>query len=90
MLVGAICYLSGMINEAVISAICAKCTNCPAWIILHHSVTKHPEPHVNEVKCPADSCEKTVRVENHESKMWQIPESWIKRGYFHERELREL
>lgn len=83
-------YPSGMISEPVVCAVCAKCTNCPAWIILHHSMTKHPEPNINEVKCPVDSCGKIVRVQNHESKMWQIPESWIKKGYFYEGELREL
>lgn len=89
-LVGMSCYLSGVISETVVSVICAKCANCPAWIILHHSVTKHPEQHINEVKCPVDSCETIVRVQNHESKMWQIPESWIKKGYFYEGELKEL
>jgi hypothetical protein len=73
-----------------VKAVCAKCTKCPAWIILHGSVTRHPGAGMNEVRCPVDSCATIVQAKNHETRMWEIPESWIKRGYFYEQELRAL
>jgi hypothetical protein len=78
-----------MITEEVVTAVCARCTKCPAWVVLHMRTT-NPEPNVNQFTCPIDSCKTIVRAHDMETKMWQIPMSWSKRGYFYDRELKEL
>ena len=77
-----------MIAEPIVRSVSARCSACPAWVILHHSRTAHPEPHVYEFTCPG--CRTVTRVGNHETRMYAIPESWLDRGYFYDRELAEL
>jgi hypothetical protein len=79
-----------MTNEAVDAAQCTRCTRCHAWLILDYKRTSHPEPEVNEVKCPVANCGTTVSARDNETRMWNIPRSWVERGYFYDGELAEL
>jgi predicted RNA-binding Zn-ribbon protein involved in translation (DUF1610 family) len=77
-----------MIALPIVRSVGARCSACPARVILHHSRTTHPESQVYEFTCPG--CGAVTRVANHETRMYAIPESWLERGYFYDRELAEL
>ena len=79
-----------MINEPVITASCARCDKCPAWVVLHHPKTSHVSRGTYEFSCPVEGCGAVARVGNHQLKLFQIPESWLARGYFYENELKEI
>lgn len=70
-------------------AVCARCASCQAWVILFPRAT-NPEPTVYEFTCPVRSCGASVRVQSNQTKPWGIPNAWTDRGYFCERELRDI
>lgn len=67
-------------------AACAKCSKCPAWVILNGRTT-NPEPSVYEFTCPVASCGTIARIRNSQTKAWTLPNTIIDRGYFYDREL---
>ena len=79
-----------MINEVAVVAQAAKCPACPAWVINHGVHSRKIREQTLLVKCPVDSCGHEFEVNYGETKMCQVPESWIKRGYFYVGELRNL
>lgn len=70
-------------------AVCSRCTKCSAWVILFPRTTS-PEPTIYEFTCPVTSCGTSIRVQSNQTRSWGIPNTWTDRGYFYERELREL
>ena len=79
-----------MIGEPVMTASSARCSNCPAWVILHASRTTHISAGTYQFSCPVEGCGAVTQFGNDQPKLFQIPESWFSRGYFYENELREI
>jgi hypothetical protein len=68
---------------------CAKCSKCPAWVILNGRTTTS-EPSVYEFTCPVALCGTVARIRNSQTKAWTLPNTIIDRGYFYDRELADL
>jgi hypothetical protein len=77
-----------MLNEIVVSASAARCPRCPAWVILTSDRCHATRPGAVETTCPI--CKDRFEVENHDCKLWEIPEKWLARGYFYKGELDSL
>lgn len=76
--------------EPVVGANSARCPSCHAWVIVTHDRCRPISSGVAETTCPIETCKTTFEVQYHECKLWDIPQSWLKRGYFWEGELRDL
>ncbi len=79
-----------MLTEPVSRANSARCPNCHAWVVVTHDRCCAMRPGVVETTCLIEICKTTFEVQNHECKLWEIPQSWLKRGYFYEGEPRSL
>lgn len=76
-------------QQGVVTASCTRCAHCSAWVILFPRATM-PEPHIYEFKCPAEHCGEISSIGNNQTSLWKIPVSWKDRGFFYDREMREL
>jgi hypothetical protein len=76
-----------MINEGVVQAVCAKCPHCPAWVFTHGTHCRQVRAQTLLLKCPVEGCNQEFEVNYSGTKMFQVPDSWVKRGYFYQNEL---
>ena len=79
-----------MLAEPVVGANSARCPNCNVWVIVTHDRCRAISSGVAETICPIETCKTIFEVRHHECKLWEIPQSWLKRGYFYEGELKDL
>lgn len=79
-----------MIDEPVVKASSARCPKCSAWVILSYDRCRPVRAEVVETTCPLETCKTKFEVQNDESRLWEVPESFLRRGYFYEGEISSL
>ena len=73
-------------NKGFSVAVSARCSKCPAWVILNGRAT-NPEPMIYDFTCPVESCRTHMRIESAQTRPWTLPNTVSDKGYFYEREL---
>jgi predicted RNA-binding Zn-ribbon protein involved in translation (DUF1610 family) len=79
-----------MISEAVVQAVFVRCPHCSAWVITRRTHCRQTGEQTFLLKCPVEVCDQEFEVNYSGTKMFQVPQSWVGRGYFYGNELDQL
>ena len=79
-----------MISEPIVIAQYAKCPHCPAWVITHGAHCRKIREQTLLLSCRVQTCSQEFEVDYGSTKMFNVPASWVDRGYFYIGELDHL